>query len=161
MNSPRDGLEELAAVLAEFLPDRRIGRAVADVYERVDREVSSLGATCWNRGQCCNFGRAGHRLYVTTPELIYFGQTHKSLPAAPDAQACPHQMDGACHAREARPLGCRVYFCQASARWWQPPMTEKHLAELRALGDRFDIPYAYTEWLDGLRAVFDTSRDTH
>ncbi len=38
-------------------------------------------------------------------------------------------------------------------------MTEKHLAELRALGDRFNIPYAYTEWLDGLRAVFDTNGD--
>ena len=32
-------------------------------------------------------------------------------------------------------------------------MTEKHLAELRAIGDRFHIPYAYTEWLGAIRAI--------
>ena len=150
MPPPTDQTDDLAAVLARHLPNPQIGQAVAAVYERADRAIASLSPTCWNRGECCNFGRADHRLFVTTPELIYFAQTHEALRPTPNAQSCPHQRDGRCGARHARPLGCRAYFCQASARWWQPAVTEAFLAELRAVGARFGVPYAYTEWLAAL-----------
>ena len=120
---------------------------------RADEAIAYYEPTCWNRGECCRFGRAGHRLYVTTPELIHFGQTHAAWPVDRRADACPHQRDGRCTARQARPLGCRVFFCQASARWWQSAVTEQYLGQLRELGERFAVPYVYVEWITGLEAL--------
>jgi hypothetical protein len=145
-----DPSEELVAAVGRHLSDKRIGREVAEVLAAADRAIEYYAPTCWNRGTCCRFGEAGHRLFVTVPELIYFGQAHTVVPVAGDSQVCPHQQDGRCRARRGRPLGCRVYFCQASARWWQPGVSEHYLGELRALGQRWGIPEAYVEWFTGL-----------
>jgi len=146
-------IDELASMLAAHLADGRIGPAVAEILARADETIAYYRPVCWNRGECCRFGRAGHRLYVTTAELIYFGQTHAAWPADHQVDSCPHQRDGRCQARRARPLGCRVFFCQASARWWQPAVTEAFLRQLREVGERLAVPYAYVEWLTGLEAL--------
>lgn len=183
--------------------DPRFRERMAALYAELDAEIAAHSPVCWNRGLCCNFGRTGHRLYVTALELAYFvrerdggegdqgGSTNEgqrdeeknvntsksqnvksesdaafrtatvrerpteSQHAAPvdDAATCPYQVDGLCTVRDIRPMGCRVYFCQASSRWWQGPMTESWLARLKALHEEFEVPYAYVEWLAGLRAV--------
>ena len=54
-------------------------------------------------------------------------------PARPldDGATCPWQ-DGAgrCTARGARPLGCRVYFCDPSYEGQAEPLTEEFLGRL-------------------------------
>ncbi|UCG31777.1 MAG: hypothetical protein JSU68_08915 [Phycisphaerales bacterium] len=153
-------IDELATILAAHLSDEQVGAAVAQVLSDAEEAISYYQPMCWNRGDCCQFGAAGHKLYVTVPELICFDQTHPPAPVQNGADTCPYQREGRCTARAARPLGCRVYFCQASARWWQPTVTEEHLRRLRDIGGRFGLPHLYVEWLFGLKALYSVSRNS-
>ena len=133
--------------------DRGFHDAVSALYEQLDREIAAKAPLCTNRGECCRFGAFGHRLYVTQVEWRYFRERQAArgfLPVIDDV--CPYQVDGRCTAREHRPLGCRVYFCDANSREWQPDMYERYLAALKRVGDAHDIEYRYAEWLATLRA---------
>jgi len=68
-------------------------------------------------------------------------------------EGCPFQVEGLCTAREARPLGCRVYFCDPAAQAWQNALYEKYHARLQALHERFGLAYVYVEWRAGLRML--------
>ena len=49
-----------------------------------------------------------------------------------DGASCPWQDDrGRCHARTARPLGCRVYYCEPSYQDRGQELSERYLARLR------------------------------
>ncbi len=131
-----------------------VREAMGAFYETADKEIVARSALCINRGVCCRFGEFGHRLYVTTLEVAYFLAGHPSpLPVTQDV--CPHAIDGKCHARDFRPLGCRVFFCDPQAQDWQGPMTEALLARLRDMHIQLDVPYAYQEWLTVLRLLAD------
>ena len=62
------------------------------------------------------------------------------------AASCPYQVDGACSVHTVRPMGCRVFFCQAGQEAWQRDLYERMLGELRRLHERFALPYRYAEW---------------
>jgi Fe-S-cluster containining protein len=64
--------------------------------------------------------------------------------------ACPFQVDGLCSTHAIRPLGCRVYFCQAGTQDWQQDLYEKFQQQLVQLHKDHDIDYAYMEWRAGL-----------
>jgi hypothetical protein len=129
-----------------------VQQVMAAFYARVDREIAGQPGTCWNRSECCHFESYGHRLYVTTLEAAYFLAVQQDHPTGPDG-SCPHAVAGRCTAREPRPLGCRVFFCDPLAADWQGPLTEQRLAELRQMHTELRVPYAYLEWLTVLRAV--------
>ncbi|MDB5297503.1 MAG: hypothetical protein JWO31_3486, partial [Phycisphaerales bacterium] len=75
------------------------------------------------------------------------------LPLAWDGTGCPYQVGGRCGVHPARPFGCRIFFCDATADVWQQEQYESFHAEIRRLHDRFGVPYHYVEWREGLRAV--------
>jgi Fe-S-cluster containining protein len=124
---------------------------MAALYREVDAAVAAHSPVCTNRGACCKFGSFGHRLYVTDVELAYFVDGLKDHWRPPTAEvACPYQVEGLCTARDHRPLGCRIYFCDANAQAWQGPEYERFLTTLKELGARLDVPYRYREWLSAL-----------
>jgi hypothetical protein len=150
--------------------------AMRDFYLEVDRRIQAHTPVCWNKGECCQFGRYGHRLYVTALEVVYYLATSELdlFPYPPDPgskvhggghdlaaprpltlaeDACPHAYQGKCHARQRRPLGCRVFYCDPAAQHWQGPITEELLGRLRQLHNELDIPYLYTDWMTALRAL--------
>ncbi len=165
--------------------------AMADLYGRVDADVAGRQGVCMASGRCCRFEEYGHRLYVTHAELIYFyatylragidpsGQDHEAdgaallrtsgfpLPLYKDdgefSAGCPWQVQGMCTARNARPLGCRIYFCDAGSRGWQGPVYEYWHQQFTAMHARFGIDYGYVEWRHGLsllrRALADSITD--
>ena len=120
-------------------------------YAEVDRAVAAHRPRCQNRGACCRFDSFGHSLYVTTSELAFFvaGNRHRRRPVG-SRQTCPYQRDGLCDAREHRPLGCRIFFCDPDAQSWQPDEYESHLRALKQIGADFDQEYRYVEWLSAL-----------
>ena len=145
------------------------------VYADAAAAIAERGPACWASGRCCNFAKAGHKLYVTGLEAAYtiaqlpgatspplggatggsstgttgpIGTLH--LPTLPDAQACPFQTANLCGVHPIRPLGCRLYFCDRSAQEWQHELSERLLADIRALHDRFAVEYRYGEWLEML-----------
>ena len=126
------------------------------VYEYVAAAVESRGPRCWVSGRCCNFGGHGHRLYVTGLEAAYTvlrtagrggpALSDASLRAAVDAGGCPFQVERLCGAHAARPLGCRVYFCDHTAQEWQRELSERALRLVRSLHERHAVEYRYGEW---------------
>lgn len=138
--------------------------ALEAVYLSVTAQIESRGPACWASGRCCNFDRAGHRLYVTGLEVAYLWSRLQGedaaaahtpsgvLPAVADVQAarargdCPFLSRNLCGVHDIKPLGCRIYFCDHSAQEWQRHLYERALAAIRDIHDRQNISYHYGEW---------------
>lgn len=124
---------------------------VRDLYGRLDAEIAAKRPVCTNRGDCCKFEAYGHRLYVTEVELRFFTAHQRASGLRPVVGgSCPYQQEGRCTAREHRPLGCRVFFCDPNAQEWQPEVYEKYLGELKRIGAEGGVEYRYREWLAAL-----------
>ncbi len=143
---------ELAAAWTEAASIDAIAEAVRAVYDDAAAQVEARGPACWASGRCCHFEAVGHRLYVTGLEAA-LAQRWATKPASScDVRAaltldgCPFQTGHLCGQREARPLGCRVYFCDTSAQTWQHDLSEHGLGQLREIHERFNVTYRYGEW---------------
>ena len=137
---------------------------VAEVLAAAAADIAGRKPVCLASGKCCQFEKYGHRLYVTTLELAWFLRVHggqkteaakgagllKQFFAQEQSEGCPYQVGGLCTAREARPLGCRVYFCDANAQGWQNDVYELYHRQLVALHEEFGVEYFYVEWREGL-----------
>jgi Fe-S-cluster containining protein len=111
--------------------------ALRALYDDVD--ALYRGASCDRSTECCRFGITGREPQVTSIELALVmralrerggqpGKKRRALPLSPartgiDAaaeRACPLLLSpGRCAVYEARPLGCRTFFC-ARAQLAQP-----------------------------------------
>jgi len=128
-------------------------------YADADAAIAAYRPICRNRGECCRFATFGHKLYVSSVELVYFVRHARSAWREPgESSDCPCQIDGLCAARPYRPLGCRVFFCDPEAREWQGPEYERRLLELRQIGADFGVDYRYVEWLSAMRELTDAIR---
>lgn len=127
--------------------------AVREFYRRLDATIAGHRPVCVSRGLCCHFEAFGHRLFVTSAELAYLVAYEGPVRAAGKKQPCPYQVGGLCTARDARPAGCRVFFCDPAAEAWQGPLTEQSLRELKSLHEQYDLPYVYVEWRTALRQL--------
>jgi Fe-S-cluster containining protein len=169
MNRDDDNPRELAQHWRGAAAREDIRDALLRVYAVVASEVRARGPACWASGRCCNFDRAGHRLYVTGLEAAFCVVNATAAPSEPataparapvslpvltiasvDASRergdCPFLANNLCTAHAMKPLGCRIYFCDRSAQRWQEDLSERALADIRAIHDRFAIPYRYAEW---------------
>ncbi len=83
------------------------------MYRDLDAEVAGPAPVCLVSGLCCRFEEYGHTLFVSAPEMaILLADAPPPSRPLDDGATCPWQdARGRCTAREARPLGCRVYFC--------------------------------------------------
>ncbi len=140
--------------IVELSRDESFRAAMANLYHRLDERVASHAPVCINRGLCCKFDSYGHSLFVTSAELAYF-IAETPTAAGPHNGTCPHQRDGICTTRHQRPTGCRIFFCEALDRSWPSDETEFVLDELKSLHVRFQLPYAYVEWLAALHQWHD------
>jgi outer membrane lipopolysaccharide assembly protein LptE/RlpB len=52
-------------------------------------------------------------------------------------------VEGLCTAREPRPLGCRVYFCDPNYQVEGQRISEQGIRELKALADEQGLPWRY------------------
>ncbi|MCB9853003.1 MAG: hypothetical protein H6819_07900 [Phycisphaerales bacterium] len=124
------------------------------LYRDIDAAIADRSPVCTNRGLCCNFDAYGHDLFVTSVELAHFISGHAEAWRPPAAERrCPYQVEGKCTAREHRPMGCRVFFCDESSIDWQFAEYEKRLTELKQIGEAAGIEYRYVEWLSALSSV--------
>jgi hypothetical protein len=130
--------------------DGLLAGAVGAFYHEVDRRIETQGLRCRNCGRCCDFGRCGHRLFVTSVELAYFVWGQGGAVRSPAGRCCPYQEGGACVARGHRPVGCRLFFCDPQSREWQARQYEDLRARLVGLHEEFGVGYAYVEWLEAL-----------
>jgi Fe-S-cluster containining protein len=110
--------------------------ALAGVYE--DADALHWGWTCPASTECCRFGITGREPYVTSLELLALRRAiaarggprswkrapvverdpagastrRVALPVVAAERTCPLlDAEGRCAAYQARPLGCRTFFC--------------------------------------------------
>jgi hypothetical protein len=59
-------------------------------------------------------------------------------------ETCPWQdLDGRCTAREGRPLGCRVYYCDPSYEPHAFELSERYITRLKELTVSNGLPWNY------------------
>jgi hypothetical protein len=115
------------------------------LYDELDAEVRRLAPVCGLSGRCCRFEEYGHTLFVSAPEaaLLVADAPPRSRPLD-DGATCPWQdARGRCTARESRPLGCRLYFCDPAFQDAMPELAEAYIGRLKALVDRLGLPWDY------------------
>lgn len=118
-------------------------RLVLELYEEVDREVAAAGPVCIASGRCCRFKEFGHVLFISNLEAEVLLAQAPPYETPVTSDFCPFQKGNLCTAREPRPLGCRVYYCDPTYQDRSHEITEKYLARLKALADSAGVPWQY------------------
>ena len=120
-----------------------IRQQIMKLYEDVDREVAAAGPVCIASGRCCRFKEYGHTLFLSNLEASVLLADAPAYEAPVTADFCPFQRDNLCTARDPRPLGCRVYYCDPTYQTRAGEITEKYLARLKTLADQSGIDWRY------------------
>ena len=118
-------------------------RRVLELYRDVDASVAAAGPVCVASGRCCRFKEYGHTLFVSNLEadVLLAAAPSYGQPVSPDF--CPFQKDNLCTAREPRPLGCRVYYCDPTYQETGNRITEEYLRRLKQLAVEHNLPWRY------------------
>jgi Fe-S-cluster containining protein len=128
---------------------------VLQLYREVDREVQAAGPVCAASGRCCRFKEYGHVLYLSNleAEVLLAQAPAYETPVTPDY--CPFQNDNLCTAREPRPLGCRIYYCDPTYQETGNRITETYLARLKELAREHSVEWHYAPLHHFLDAAVD------
>jgi Fe-S-cluster containining protein len=119
-------------------------RLVLEMYREVDRDVASTGPVCVASGRCCRFKEYGHTLFLSNLEaevLLSAAPPYDRNAVTPDF--CPFQRENLCTARDPRPLGCRVYYCDANYQETGAAISERYVQRLKELADAHGVPWRY------------------
>lgn len=103
------------------------------ILDDVDAAVREAAPVCDLSGRCCRFREYGHTLFISRPEAELLLQQGIPAGAAIDESGCPFQQGVMCTARERRPLGCRVYFCDPLYAGRGETISEEFIGRLKDL----------------------------
>jgi len=124
--------------------------AVYDWLDAVIRRESAMAGRCRACGQCCALEQFGHRLFVTTPELVYLAsKLGVSKLKAMTAGLCPYNVLGKCSVYDYRFSGCRIFCCRGEAEF-QSRLSDMALKKLKSICAEFELPYSYRDLGDFL-----------
>lgn len=113
------------------------------IYQEVDRAVAAAGPVCQASGRCCRFREYGHTLFLSQLEAEVLLAHAPAFAQPVSGDVCPFQKDNLCTAREPRPLGCRIYFCDPAYQDASHEITETYLRRLKELTDELELPWLY------------------
>jgi Fe-S-cluster containining protein len=136
---------------------RQILDEVAGLYAWIEEQLAQdteRSGQCAACGACCDFPAYDHRLYVTPPELLYLAHGVGAGLKPALTGRCPYQENGKCTVHAYRFSGCRIFCCRGDAGF-QSELSESVVKRLKAICERFDIPYRYAE-LGAALAAFST-----
>ena len=131
-------------------------RAVLEVYAAADAAVRAAGPRCDSSGRCCRFTEYGHTLFISQFEADILLESAPPYAKPVTRDGCPFQIDNLCTARDARPLGCRIYFCDPSYQETGNRITEEALTRLKRIADAHDAGWNYAPLHVFLNAAADT-----
>jgi hypothetical protein len=116
---------------------------VLAVYADADAAVAAAGPGCDASGRCCRFKEYGHTLFISNLEADVLIEAAPPYPKLVSGDFCPFQVDNLCTAREPRPLGCRVYFCDPAYQETGNAISETFLRRLKAVADEHGTGWRY------------------
>lgn len=120
-----------------------VKQRVLELYREVDREVASHQPRCDASGRCCRFTEYGHTLFISQLEAEVLLDDAPGFQQPVTRDFCPFQKNNLCTAREPRPLGCRIYFCDPSYQDASHAITEKYLQRLKELANEMGLDWRY------------------
>jgi len=116
---------------------------VMQLYADADCEVAAAGPVCVASGRCCRFKEYGHVLYLSSLEADVLLRAAPPYETPVSSEFCPFQKGNLCTAREPRPLGCRVYYCDPAYQQTCSDIMEKYTRRLKELADREGLTWLY------------------
>lgn len=136
--------------------NRQTTKRVAEVYDRLDSKIkgnSESAGNCDACGKCCDFESFGHRLYVTTPEIIYLAEKlgRKNIKPMPNSKCPYNNAEGKCGIHENRFAGCRIFQCKGNSDL-QSQLSEEAIKKFKSICREFDVPYRYTDLASALNS---------
>jgi Fe-S-cluster containining protein len=142
-----------AAETTRALDVDRFREALQGVYAGLDAEVARRNPDCRISGRCCRFVEYDHTLFASAPEIaLLLADAPPPRRPLDDGASCPWQDEkGRCSARGARPMGCRVYFCDPSYQPFASEIAERGIGRLKAMVDELGLPWDYAPLHDHLR----------
>lgn len=129
--------------------DSQIIKEVDAIYRWIDEQVAQFDRSCKACGDCCDFEAFGHRLYVTSPELLHFQHTVGPEIKEMATGVCPYRVDGKCSVYRRRFSGCRIFTCRGDTEY-QNQLSEQTISKFKALCEKYQIPYRYVYLKAGL-----------
>jgi len=133
-----------------------VREAIRALYQELQREIDRRRPLCVMSGRCCRFDEYGHRMFVTTAELGAFAAELGEAgikPGEASGGGCVFQTGKICRVHAIRPMGCRVFFCDATATEWQQQTYEAFHGRLKKLHEQLSVPYCYVEWRFACREI--------
>ena len=133
----------------------QIIQAVERIYQMLHRQLERSGQNCKACGNCCDFESFGHKLYITTPELLYFKtkRTGSDIPILPmTSSVCPYRKDGKCFVYPWRFAGCRIFNCSGDADL-QGQLSEKTIRQMKQICLREGLSYRYLDLRTALNEI--------
>jgi hypothetical protein len=118
-------------------------RRVLELYREVDAAVAAAGPVCVASGRCCRFKEYGHTLFVSNLEADVLLASAPPYGQPVTGDFCPFQKGNLCTAREPRPLGCRVYYCDPAYQETGARISEEYLRRLKRLADESGAEWRY------------------
>jgi hypothetical protein len=116
---------------------------VLAVYAAADAAVSAAAPRCDASGRCCRFTEYGHTLFISAFEAELLLESAPLYKGPVSRDGCPFQVNGLCTARESRPLGCRIYFCDPTFQDRMIEITEEAIAALKRIADTHGTGWHY------------------
>ena len=116
------------------------------LYAELEAELARLAPKCELSGRCCDFKKSGLTLFATDLEVDHLRRTTPPRQSA-DPELCPWWVGGLCQARDGRPLGCRLYFCDATKAAELEELSGRFHDRLKRLHDATGVPYRYQPFL--------------
>lgn len=126
-------------------PSQLMKEGLLSIYQQLADELSVLQPVCQLSGCCCRFDEYGHRLYISRPEADLLLSEGIPQDSVVESGRCPFQKQNLCTAREKRPFGCRVFFCDPKYEGHAEQLSEKYLTQLKGLHHELNIPWEYAE----------------
>jgi hypothetical protein len=122
------------------------------LYRELDVALVQAAPVCALSGRCCRFREYGHTLFLSRPEAdLLIADAPPPARELDSGETCPWQdAGGRCTARSARPLGCRVYFCEPSFEALAPALSERFIARLKQLARDHEWTWDYAPLHDHL-----------
>ncbi|MCH2571528.1 MAG: hypothetical protein MK103_09180 [Planctomycetes bacterium] len=116
---------------------------LVQLYSDLECDIQKAGPICELSGRCCRFDEYGHTLFLSNIEAELFFSCPPKQAIAEDENRCPYQEGTLCTARENRPLGCRIFFCDPSYQQKASELSEEYLGRLKSLATQYDEPWQY------------------
>jgi len=128
--------------------------AVDEIYGWIDSKIKGHSANCNVCGKCCDFDSFDHKLFITTPELLYFTEKRDKEPfKTMQGGICPYNINQKCSVYCYRFAGCRIFSCKGDEDF-QSQLTESVIQKFKAICENSDISYNYTDLATALNDTF-------